>query len=275
MKKIALLVLLLSVSVNLHAQSDTSKVFCVTLNDDSEYTGYIFAETDSLLTLKTFGGSEIKILKHSIIERTIFEGAWLNGKYVRRDPNTTRLLFAPTGKTLKAGSGYFSAYELFLPFISVGVTDQITLSGGVSLIPGAETQAVYFAPKIGIVQDKNSGISAGLLFITAEGYNLGVVYGVGTYGNETASGTIGIGYGFADGDFAKSPLIVLGGDLQLSNSIKIITENWILPEFEGALISFGIRFFGERLAADFGLFTSTKAGGNFPFAPWLGFTYNF
>ncbi|MDP2039384.1 MAG: hypothetical protein Q8L04_18555, partial [Ignavibacteria bacterium] len=170
MKKIALLVLLVTFSANMDllAQADTSKVFRITLSDDSEFTGYIFAETDSLLTLKTFSGSEIKIPKPSITERVLYEGTWLNGKYVRRDPNTTRLLFAPTGKTLKQGKGYISDYELFFPFVSVGVTDEITLSGGVSLIPGMKNQIVYFAPKVALIQDQNSGLSAGLLYMTVE-----------------------------------------------------------------------------------------------------------
>lgn len=270
-----IILLILTMSTNYLAQ-DTTKVYRVTLHDDSEYIGMISTETDSILILKTFSGSEIKILQLSIANRVIYEGAWIDGKYVRKDPNTTRLLFSPTGKTLKAGNGYFSVYELFFPFVSVGVTDAITLSGGVSLIPGAERQAIYFAPKIGILQNKNSGLSLGLLFINVEDFNFGVVYGVGTYGSSVASFTLGLGYGFADGDLSSSPMLVLGGDLQLSNSLKIITENWVLPNADVALLSLGIRFFGEKLAADFGLFTTTENGGaDFPFAPWLGFTYNF
>lgn len=62
----------------------------------------------------------------------------------------------------------------------------------------------------------------------------------------------------------------------MSNSIKLLTENWIPHgEASGALISLGIRFFGKHLAADFGLMTSTKANGSWPFIPWLGFCYNF
>ena len=84
-----------------------------------------------------------------------------------------------------------------------------------------------------------------------------------------------MGYGFYEGELADRPVVVLGGEFQVSNSVKILTENWIVPGADGAIISLGLRFFDDHLAADFGLFTSTNAKGNFPFIPWLGFCYNF
>ena len=45
------------------------------------------------------------------------------------------------------------------------------------------------------------------------------------------------------------------------------------------ILSFGIRFFGERLSADLGFFYPMSEGEGisegFPFIPWLGFAYNF
>lgn len=56
---------------------------------------------------------------------------------------------------------------------------------------------------------------------------------------------------------------MLGGELRISNSIKFI-------------LSLGIRFFSENLAADLGfvLPAGSRIKG-FPFIPWVGFTYNF
>ena len=43
------------------------------------------------------------------------------------------------------------------------------------------------------------------------------------------------------------------------------------------LLSGGIRFFGENLAADFALIFPLTGEGieGFPFLPWIGFAYNF
>jgi hypothetical protein len=52
------------------------------------------------------------------------------------DPNYSRLLFAPTGRPLRAGDGYFSDYELLFPGVAYGLTDNVTLAGGVAIVPG-------------------------------------------------------------------------------------------------------------------------------------------
>ncbi|MBU0560287.1 MAG: hypothetical protein KKG93_12035 [Bacteroidetes bacterium] len=75
----------------------------------------------------------------------------------------------------------------------------------------------------------------------------------------------------------NSPILLIGAEFQASNSIKLITENWILPQDSPSIISFGIRFFGDYLAADFALITTSEGFENdgFPFIPWIGFAYNF
>jgi hypothetical protein len=168
-------------------------------------------------------------------------------------------------------------YEIFFPFIAVGITDWLAIAGGISLIPGSENQLLYIAPKITPISTETFDLSAGVLYLRFPGENEGggIAYGVGTYGTNKASLTVGLGFGFSGGDFAEKPIFVLGADVRVSKSVKLMTENWIVFE-EGSVLSFGIRFFGKSLAADFGLFYPTSSGGDgFPFLPWLGFAYNF
>ncbi|HGY57063.1 MAG TPA: hypothetical protein ENK44_15245 [Caldithrix abyssi] len=58
---------------------------------------------------------------------------------------------------------------------------------------------------------------------------------------------------------------------------KLISENWIFVGGDVHLLSGGIRFFGENLAADFALIFPLMGEGikGFPFLPWIGFAYNF
>jgi hypothetical protein len=58
-----------------------------------------------------------------------------NGMFYRRDPNDTRLLFAPTGRGLRQGQGYFADYWIFFPTVAVGITDFFAVGGGMSIIP--------------------------------------------------------------------------------------------------------------------------------------------
>jgi hypothetical protein len=256
-------------------QPDTSSVYMIILNDGSELLGTIINEDNKSITFKTVSGLKMEIDKVMIKEINLAKGEIENGRFLREDPNQTRLLFAPTGKSLKAGEGYFSAYELFFTFLAVGVTDFITLSGGVSLLPGAEEQIVYVAPKIRFLQLKNFDLSGGILYSHVSELNFGIAYGVVTYGTQRDGITLGLGWGYANDDFADKPVVMIGGEVQLSNSVKLLTENWIPPKSDVAVISFGLRFFGEHLAADFALITTTKASGNWPFLPWIGFVYNF
>ncbi|OPX31797.1 hypothetical protein B1H10_08340 [candidate division KSB1 bacterium 4484_188] len=78
-----------------------------------------------------------------------------------------------------------------------------------------------------------------------------------------------MGWGFAGDDFAEKPVVMIGGEVRTSHKTKLISENWLIPDSDVNLLSFGIRFFGENLAADFALIYPTAADmDGFPFFPW-------
>lgn len=264
---------------NVLAQADSTVtgLTYIELKDGSTFSGYVIEETEETLKIRTLANLEIEVPKLQIIKREIISGEIRDGELWYGDPNTTRMFFAPTGRGLKAGQGYFSVYEIFFPFIAIGITDWLAIAGGISLIPGADNQVIYIAPKITPIRTENFDLSGGVLYLKPPGESEGggVAYGIGTYGTSKASITFGLGFGFSGGDFAEKPILVLGGDVRVSKSVKLMTENWIVLG-EGSVLSFGIRFFGKSLAADFGLVYPTDSGGDgFPFFPWLGFAYNF
>jgi hypothetical protein len=278
---LSLFMIILTVHAFLLAAPDTTQtlIYRIELTDASTLVGTISAENDTTIQFKTLAGLEITIRKKLIERKVQISSKIVEGKVWRTDPNQTRLFFAPTGRALKGSQGYFSVYELFFPFIAVGITDYITLAGGLSLFPGADQQLLYLAPKITPFQLDKFDLSAGLLYIFVPNNeeDAGIFYGVGTYGNETASLTLGLGFGFSGGDVEDKPVYVFGAELRSSNSVAFITENWYIPENdEFQIVSFGLRFFGENLAADFGLIHPLGADTRgFPFLPWLGFSYNF
>lgn len=253
----------------------------VVLNDGSELVGTVVSDEPDTVRFRTAGGLRLAMPRSQIRSISTLPGRLEGGKYLRPDPNQTRLLFAPTARPLKSGQGYFAAYEVFFPFLAYGVGYNLTLAGGMSLFPGASAQLFYLAPKVTAYSSEKLSLAGGVLYLNATSSfedfeGAGVVYGVGTYGTSDASGTAGLGWGFFGDDFANNPILMLGGELRVSNSVKLVSENWFPPGSEAYPLSLGVRFFGDRLAADIALIYPAGADmEGFPFMPWLGFAYNF
>jgi hypothetical protein len=249
------------------------------LTDGSELMGTILQQDSVTVYFKTFGEILITVPKIQIKSIDFLSGKITSGRYTRVDPNYTRLFFAPTARPLKSGNGYFAGYEVLFPFVAYGINDFIILAGGISLFPGAESQIFYLAPKITAYHTENFSAGCGLLYLNSTVSDTkggGIYYGIGTYGDQETAITFGMGWGFVKGETANKPIFLLGGELQLSNSLKLLSENWIPSGLDIGLLSIGIRFFGENLAADLGLIhpAGSEIPG-FPFFPWIGFVYNF
>lgn len=195
------------------------------------------------------------------------------------NPNATRLYFAPTGRMLPKGEGYFSDFYIFFPGVNVGITDRVSIGGMMSVFPGIglQDQVYFLTPKVGLVQKKAVNVAVGALIAGwdggAERETAGIMYGVGTWGSEDGSLTAGLGYGFVNGKVGSSPFVMIGGERRASNRVSFVTENWMLPGGEYGLASGGIRFLGKGMAVDFGLMTVLGARSFDGVAPILGFLF--
>lgn len=201
---------------------------------------------------------------------------------INRDPNPTRLLFAPTARNLKKGQGYFSAYEVFMPSVQYGIGHNISLGGGLSPIMSSEFAMFWVTPKVGIIETETWALAAGILSINVLASNessaMGIGYGVGTLGTPDKSVTLGLGYGYAKtdstGEISRDPFFMLGGELRIGKHSKLITENWWPPGIDSPILSFGVRWlFARRISADFALIRQFDWE---VFAiPWIDFIVNF
>ncbi len=71
---------------------------------------------------------------------------------------------------------------------------------------------------------------------------------------------------------------MLGGEKRIARRVSLVTENYALTGESGALISYGIRFFGEKLSADLALWNPVGvegAGAIFPGIPYVAFAVKF
>jgi hypothetical protein len=87
-----------------------------------------------------------------------------------------------------------------------------------------------------------------------------------------------MGYGFAGGEWAKSPMINVNGMFRVSSRGYFITENYIIAggDVGAVILSLGGRSIIKKAALDYGLILPLSADfDGFIALPWLGFTIPF
>ena len=106
---------------------------------------------------------------------------------------------------------------------------------------------------------------------------------VTTFGNRNKNVTVGLGYGFADGNWAKSPTVTVSGMWSTGKRGYLMTENWFISAGNERMLILlvGGRYTAKALSFDYGLgrpvFFNTSADFNassFAF-PWLGINVPF
>lgn len=258
--------------------ADSGVVQEIRLVDGTVYHGRVVEAGDPVRFMLTTG-DVLEIRRDRIRSLQVVEARVVEGRVWPVDPNETRLFFGPTGRSLERGQGYLAMYEILMPFLALAPHDRITLAGGFPLFFGEGTflEVFWIAPKIQVVRTDFFKASVGALsfFSTSESESIGIVYGVGTFGETSdQSVTVGIGYGYASSEFADQPVLMAGAEGRLSRGTKLLTENWIFPQ-EGVILSAGPRFFGERLTADLGLALPIfKEQDGFFVFPLVNFVYN-
>jgi len=263
------------------AQAQDQQPVRIVLEDGSRLVGTILEETDDAVQFRTASGVEMTLPRDRIKAIEPLRGTIEKGDFIRYDPNRTRLFFAPTARSQGTGQGYVALYEVFFPYVSVGLGNVASIGGGITLFPSVDEQFVYGAAKVSLYERRAVSFAAGGFLLTTTGTygSGGFLLGVGTFGPPHRSLTLGMGFGFGNGDFEETPAFLVGAEVQLSNSIKFVSENYVIPEIEdGVLFAGGLRFFGERLAADFALVAtidSFQDVDGLPVLPWIGFSYSF
>lgn len=259
------------------AEAAVGEVQEVTLVGGATYMGRVLAGGDPV-RFELLSRDVLEIARERIVCLRTIAGTRQDGEFWREDPNETRLFFGPTGRALGQGEGYFSVVEILMPFLSFGITDRVTVSGGMPLIFTAEgPELAWLAPKVEVVRTDAFRGSLGVLafFVAGEG-SAGVLYAVGTFGRTTDHGlTVGTGWGYSSGDgIYEAPAFMLGGETRTGRSTKIITENYFFPDESFGILSVGPRFFGERLSADLGLTMPFGTGVGFFVFPLVNFAWN-
>lgn len=204
------------------------------------------------------------------------------------DPNDSRLMLAPTARPMKKGQGYFSTHELVFPGFGYAFTDNLSIAGGLSTLPGLgpTEQLAYVSPKVGFQVSDRVALAVGGLFAGVPAYGddlgaIGVGYGIGTFGSRDHSLSVGAGVVRHIGDrWAQTePIVMLGGKTRLSRSVALVSESWFVLDgdvrWEDQPFGLAVRFFNERLSADVGVVLIGEVLQEGWPIPWGSVTYTF
>jgi hypothetical protein len=260
------------------------RMIAVALRDGSRLVGRIVSEDDTSLTVVTSDGLKVVVRRASVVSIT---RVGEDGRSIAFDPNYSRLLFAPTGRPLKKGDGYFSDYEVLFPGVAFGLTDNISLAGGFSVIPGLGLgeQLFYISPKVGFSLGDHASVAVGALVAgsgagDSDGESAYIGFAVGTVGGPRRSLTLGLGLGDTSSEFSDAvPIVMAGGTATLSRHVALVGETWMFlnGDFKLSEQPFGVavRLFGERLSADVGVVLVGELLDEGLPLPWLSITYHF
>jgi len=265
-KFIRTLTMLLSIVlfVNLQGQSsvsaDSTKVYKVVLQDGSAFIGKVLQQDTVQVVMQTsmFPRIEIPWAKIKVLEEVDASG-FKKGRYWFKNPHASRYLFGPSAFNLQEGEGYYQNTWIFLNSFNVGITNYFSIGGGIeflstftSLTQG-EFKPIYFiTPKFSIPVNDRFRVGAGVWYIhVPEAGAGGIGYGIATYGNTDDNITVGAGWLISEWGSERKPVITLSGMKRLSPKIGLISENWFIPvDGYTSIWSYGIRFFGEKMAID-------------------------
>ena len=245
------------------------------LRDGSRLFGIIVSQDESEIVFRTEAGATVTAKRAEIASLKELTGLVVGGEFLPPDPNATRLFFAPTGRSLAKGQTYLGVYEFVMPFVQVGVTDRFSIGGGTPLVFGfnESDRPFWITPKLQVLNSSRTQIAVGTFHVFDTHRNVGGVgYVVGTHGDTGASFTIGGGLAYGS-EGSRSGLLMIGGERQVSRSLKLISENYVWKNGNG-VASAGVRFFGQRLSADLAIGIPIGADSFFAF-PVLNFVYVF
>lgn len=262
---------------------DSKNIQIITLTDGSSLVGRIVEIKENEIQFQADVGTvaisiakikDIKEVSASLIKK---------GVYWFPNPNATRLYFSPTAYMLKKGEGYIADYYLFFPMVSFGITDNISIGGGVSVFTGLkfDNQILYFTPKIGLKATENFHLAAGALltkipdFFNNGSNTVGILYGLGTLGTQDSNFSAGLGYGFKGSELAEKPMVMIGFQFRLARRVSLVSENWVFPGVDQPLVSYGIRFFGEKMSVDLAFIKTLGEEIGFPGVPYVDFVFKF
>jgi hypothetical protein len=261
---------------------DSTRTVRVETIDGNVFVGYVITEDSSNLVIKTENLGDLKIPLKNIKSKTeLKEVKKIGSEFWLPNPQSSRYFWAPNGYGLEKGSSYYQNIWILYNQFSFGLSDNFSMGAGMLplfLFAGASTP-IWIVPKLSIpvVENKlNLGTGAFLGTIIGEETGVfGLLYGTSTFGSRDKNLSLGLAYGFADGEWMKIPVFNVSFMIRTGPKGYFVSENYVIT-FDGetvALISAGGRSIIRNIGLDYSLWIPLGAVmDNFVAIPFLGVT---
>jgi hypothetical protein len=280
-----IIILLLTVSLCAGQEKPDTSMYRIETRDGNTYIGQIVSQDSVKVILDSDKLGEIKVLRADIKKMyPIKKEKIIDGEYWFENPQATRYFYAPNGNALKKGEGYYQNVWVLFSSFAVGIEDNFSIGGGLVplfLFAGAPTP-VWITPKLSIPisREKLSLGAGGLLgtVIGEENAGFGILYGISTFGSKDKNLSLGLGYGYAGGEWAKTPMINLSGMVRIGPRGYFLTENYFIKtgNTTTTILWLGGRQIIKDWGLDYGLIIPVISGmEDFIAIPWLGITIPF
>ena len=269
--------------------------YAVSLTSGTAFAGLLVGLTLEELTFETPDLGRLTVARAAV--RTIREAGAVPGLAAGRPDyydigNGSRYFFGPSGRNLRQGEGTVQDVSLYFVGGNYGLTNNLSVGGYVSLIPGLglQNQLLVLTPKLSIPFRADVSLGAGVLFMripdfdnNGNGYGVGLLYGAVTKGSADNNVTLGVGYGFAGNDVGSTPTLLISGQRRISRKVSLITENYLVASNNAVLGGlYGIKLNWQRtsfgMAALYAAYfdnSSTEFLTSYIVPVYLDFTFRF
>lgn len=267
--------------IDLQGQEIDTAQYRLEMVDGNSFTGTILSMDSIQVVMSSDQIGVINISRDQIVILEKVDSRDFYSQYYNLQ--SARYLFSPNGYGLRKGEGYYQNVWVLYNQVSYGFSDHFSL--GVGTLPiflfGADVVPVWLTPKVSIpIVDDRLQLGAGAFMgaVLGDDFGFGILYGTATVGSRSKNLTLGLGYGYAEGEWASHPAVSLSGMLQTSPRGFLITENYLISAGGESLVLMSLA--GRRLIRKVGL----DFGGILPISndidrfiliPWLGITFPF
>jgi hypothetical protein len=269
------------------------ETYRIELKDGAEIIGSYLGSDSTYLYFRSEFIARMEIPISSIQELELLnKDDFHQGVYWFKNPHATRYFFAPSAFNLDKGEGYYQNTYLFLNSFNVGVTNHFSIGGGMEFLSMFGSTAsedgfnpiFFLTPKLSFQAAQNFHYGFGVFYVNVpelfseDREGGGIAYTMGTYGKENRNVTVGTGFGFTASGFSDKPIFTLCATSRFARRTAFVTENWII--YNGlnsyGLFSYGLRFFGEKIAVDLGFINNKDIYKSIlPGIPYVDFTVKF
>lgn len=265
-------------------QAQQEQMYRVETTEGDVVIGTLTSESETEVVLNTRQLGEVTIERTDIESMENIDADRLrDGEYWFPNPQSTRYFFGTNAIGIPKNEGYYQNTWIFFNNVNYGIHSNFSIGAGTvpTFLFGAGQIPVWVLPKVSIsTPQENLHLAGGAIWGGVLGADnsgsAGLLYSVATVGTRNHNASLGLGYGFVNGELSDAPAITVSGMTRIGRTTYLLSENYFFPTVDGAnVISFGVRWAPENFAVDFGLFRPLSVETGIVGFPWLGVTIPF